>query len=86
MPVYDPDPPVGAALRRVRQMRDLTIEQAAARAKVTPNYLGEVERANRNPTAKVLGRILAGLRMTWTEFGTILDDMSVARRRVEDGQ
>jgi transcriptional regulator with XRE-family HTH domain len=76
---YDADPPIGPALRRLREKRELTIEQAAARAKVTPNYLGEVERSKRNPTLKVVARILAGLPITWAEFGALVDDMSGSR-------
>lgn len=70
---FDPDPPFGSVLRRLRQERDLTIEEAAKRADVTANYLGDVERGQRNPTMKVVARILAGLRVNWTEFARLLD-------------
>jgi transcriptional regulator with XRE-family HTH domain len=71
---FDPDPPFGSVLRRLRQERDLTIEEAAKRAQVTANYLGDVERGQRNPTMKVVARILAGLRVSWAEFAQLLDD------------
>ena len=70
---FDPDPPFGTVLRHLRQQRGLTIEEAATRGGVTTNYLGDVERGQRNPTMKVVARILAGLRVTWAEFATILD-------------
>lgn len=70
---FDPDPPFGAVLRRLRQEQGLTIEEAAQRAQVTGNYLGDVERGQRNPTMKVVARILAGLRVSWVEFATQLD-------------
>lgn len=70
---FDPDPPFGSVLRRLRQERDLTIEEAAKRAQVTANYLGDVERGQRNPTMKVVARILAGLRVSWAEFAQLLD-------------
>ncbi|HEX2093945.1 MAG TPA: helix-turn-helix transcriptional regulator [Longimicrobiaceae bacterium] len=70
---YDPDPPYGAALRQLRQARGLTIEEAARRGGVTANYLGDVERGQRNPTIRVVGRILAGLRVTWAEFAQVLN-------------
>lgn len=70
---FDPDPPFGTVLRRLRQERGFTIEQAAKRADVTANYLGDVERGQRNPTMKVVARILAGLRVTWGEFAQLLD-------------
>jgi transcriptional regulator with XRE-family HTH domain len=40
---------------------------------VTANYLGDVERGQRNPTMKVVARILAGLRVSWAEFAQLLD-------------
>jgi XRE family transcriptional regulator, regulator of sulfur utilization len=70
---FDPDPPFGSVLRRLRQERDFTIEEAAKRAQVTANYLGDVERGQRNPTMKVVARILAGLRVSWAEFARLLD-------------
>lgn len=70
---YDPDPPFGAILRRLRQERGYTIEEAARRGGVTPNYLGDVERGQRNPTIRVVARILAGLRVTWGEFAHLLE-------------
>lgn len=70
---FDPDPPFGAVLRRLRQEQGLTIEEAAQRAQVTANYLGDVERGQRNPTMKVVARILAGLRVSWVEFAVQLD-------------
>ena len=70
---YDPDPPFGAVLRRLRQERGFTIEETARRGGVTTNYLGDVERGQRNPTMKVVARILAGLRVTWVEFANLLE-------------
>lgn len=70
---FDPDPPFGSVLRRLRQDRGFTIEEAAKRADVTANYLGDVERGQRNPTMKVVARILAGLRVSWTDFAAQLD-------------
>lgn len=73
MPRFDPDPPFGAVLRRLRTARGYTIEEAAKRGGITANYLGDVERAQRNPTLKVVARILAGLGVTWTEFAQLVD-------------
>jgi transcriptional regulator with XRE-family HTH domain len=70
---FDPDPPFGAVLRRLRTARGYTIEEAAMRGGITANYLGDVERAQRNPTLKVVARILAGLGVTWTEFAQLVD-------------
>lgn len=73
MPEFDPDPLFGAALRRLRQERGLTIEEAAKRGDVTANYLGDVERGQRNPTMKVVARILAGMHISWSEFAAALE-------------
>ena len=73
---YESDPPFGTVLRRLRTDRGYTIEEAAQRSGVTANYLGDVERGQRNPTMKVVARILAGLRVTWVEFATLLDNPS----------
>jgi transcriptional regulator with XRE-family HTH domain len=78
MAYYDPEPPIGAALRAIRTERGCTIEEAASRGKITANYLGDVERSERNPTMKVVARLLAGLKVTWTEFGAVLDRLSAS--------
>lgn len=67
------DPDVGAVLRAFRLRRGLTQEQLAARAKMHRNYVGGVERGEKSPTLKSVGRILAVLGVTWTEFGAALD-------------
>jgi transcriptional regulator with XRE-family HTH domain len=72
---FDSDPPFGAVLRRLRQERGLTIEEAAKRGDVTANYLGDVERGRRNPTMKVVARILAGMSVSWSEFAAVLEGM-----------
>lgn len=72
----DPVPPFGAVLRSLRQGRGYTIEEAARRAKISANYLGDVEHGRRNPTIKVVARILAGLRVSWVEFGKLVDESS----------
>jgi XRE family transcriptional regulator, regulator of sulfur utilization len=74
---FDSDPPFGAVLRRLRQERGLTIEEAAKRGDVTANYLGDVERGRRNPTMKVMARILAGMRVSWSEFAAVLEGLDV---------
>ncbi len=72
---FDSDPPFGAVLRRLRQQRGFTIEEAAKRGDVTANYLGDVERGRRNPTMKVMARILAGMHVSWSEFAAVLEGM-----------
>jgi DNA-binding XRE family transcriptional regulator len=56
-----------------RLERGLTQEQLAAKAKMHRNYVGGVERGEKSPTLKSVGRILAVLGVTWTELGAALD-------------
>ncbi|HEU0300145.1 MAG TPA: helix-turn-helix transcriptional regulator [Longimicrobium sp.] len=64
---------MGAILRAFRVERGLTQEQLAARARMHRNYVGGVERGEKSPTLKSVGRMLAVLGVTWTEFGAALD-------------
>lgn len=73
----DSDPPFGAVLRSLRQQRGFTIEEAAKRGDVTANYLGDVERGQRNPTMKVVARILAGMHISWSEFAAVLEGVEI---------
>ena len=75
------EPPFGAVLRALREERGLTLEQTAARSRVSPNYLGDVERGVRNATLRVVARILAGLGATWTEFGHHVDEAELVPPR-----
>lgn len=60
---------VGANLRSLRRERDLTQQDVAERAKVSVNYVSEVERGLRNPSVLTLARIAkAGLGVELTEL------------------
>jgi transcriptional regulator with XRE-family HTH domain len=48
---------VGANIRRHRLERDLSQEEVAFRVHITPSYFGQIERAKRNVSIEVLGRI-----------------------------
>lgn len=51
----------GRQIRRLRQEAELTIEELAFRAKLHPNYLGDIERGDRNPTILNLKKIAEAL-------------------------
>ena len=70
----DTTPPFGKILRALREERRLTLDEAGRKSRLSPNYIGDVERGMRNPTLKVVARILAGLRVSWAEFGDRVDD------------
>lgn len=52
---------VGQNVRRLRVERKLTQEQLAHDAGIDLTYLGGIERARRNPSVDVLGRLAASL-------------------------
>lgn len=60
-----PTPPtkahLGAAIRRLRNERELSIEALAAAANMHPTYLSGIERGNYNPSWTKLGGLAAGL-------------------------
>jgi transcriptional regulator with XRE-family HTH domain len=62
------DPPIGAVLRDFRVQRGLSHEQVAATAKMHRNYVGGVERGEKSPTMKTVGRILAVLGVSWSDL------------------
>ena len=52
---------LGARVRTLREERDLTQEELAARAGLSANYVGEIEGGKRNPSALVLFALARGL-------------------------
>lgn len=57
-----------AALRAERKARGLTQRQLSVRAKLTPNYVGEIERGRRMITLLTLRRLAAALQLTTSEL------------------
>ncbi len=55
---------VGAALRRLRLDRELTLREVAAAARVSMPYLSEIERGRKEPSSEVLAGICTALGMT----------------------
>jgi transcriptional regulator with XRE-family HTH domain len=55
---------VGAALRRIRLDRELTLREVAAAARVSMPYLSEIERGRKEPSSEVLAGICAALGLT----------------------
>jgi transcriptional regulator with XRE-family HTH domain len=64
---------VGAALRDARERQDLTQERVGELAGLHRNYVGSVERGERNVSIEALERWLAALRLTWKELGQRID-------------
>jgi transcriptional regulator with XRE-family HTH domain len=57
----DPFKNFGREVRRLRKGRGLTIEQLAERAELSTNYLGAVERGEKNPSLGTVVSIARGL-------------------------
>ena len=48
---------IGKRIREIRKMQNLTIEQLAEKAEITPNYMGQIERGARTPSTDSLIRL-----------------------------
>jgi transcriptional regulator with XRE-family HTH domain len=70
------NPAIGTVLRDLRLQRGLTQEELAAKAKMHRNYIGGLERGEKSPTIKSVGRLISVLGLTWTELGSALDAQS----------
>lgn len=53
--------PFGKVVRRVRRMKKLTLEQAAAKAAISTNYLGSIELGQRDPSVSTVTAIAQAL-------------------------
>lgn len=54
---------LGQAVRRLRREADLTQEELAARAGISANYVGEIERGECNPSVLVMFALARGLNV-----------------------
>lgn len=59
---------IGNRVRELRLACGLSQEQLALEANITPAYLCQVERGNRNPTVALMGRLCTVLGVTLAEF------------------
>ena len=62
---------LGQIVRNKRIQRNLTQAELSTRAKVDRNYIGMLERGERNPSYLSLLKIASGLDMTINELLTI---------------
>lgn len=68
-----PSSEVGPVLRAFRLERGFSQEHLASKAGMHRNYIGGIERGEKSPTFKSVGRILDVLGVSWTELGEALD-------------
>ena len=59
---------LGENIRRVRAARRLTQEKLAELAQLDRTYVGSLERAERNPSLDVMGRVARALGVTLAEL------------------
>jgi transcriptional regulator with XRE-family HTH domain len=57
----------------LRKQRGLSQEKFAAQSQVDRAYVGGIERGKRRPSFFVIEKLLAGLDVTWADFGAALD-------------
>ena len=71
---------LGSALRDFRAQAGLSQEDLANEAGLHRNYVGGVERGERNPSFESIGRILRALGVTWSQLGRALEQRKSAVR------
>jgi transcriptional regulator with XRE-family HTH domain len=65
----------GRAIRLRRRIRDLTQETLAARAGISSNHLGEIERGRRDPRLTTALRLVEALELTRPERSMLWDEV-----------
>lgn len=73
---------IGALLRRAREERRLRLVDVAARARLSPQYLSEVERGLKEPSSEVLAALTEALDLTLVDLAQgIVDALGTPARR-----
>ncbi|MUT64925.1 helix-turn-helix domain-containing protein [Paenibacillus sp. NEAU-GSW1] len=66
---------VGERVRQLRKEKNLTQEELAERSSLHTNYVGQVERGEKNLTLETLEKIVAGLDVSLEELFRFLGPM-----------
>lgn len=66
---------LGERIRFLRRERNLSQEQLGELAELHTNYIGQVERGEKNVTVESLEKIAAGLRVSLEELFRYIDPM-----------
>jgi transcriptional regulator with XRE-family HTH domain len=81
---YEPPPPelvrLGAALKMLREERDLKQIEAASRADMTEGQISNIERGKNNPGWLVVMRLLKGLDATLADLLAAYESASNGER------
>ena len=71
---------LGKVLRSFREKMRISQEKLAEMASLHRTYIGSVERGERNPSFKSLGRVLQSMGISWSHFGKHLDSELMRKR------
>ena len=74
---------IGGRLRRIRQDKDLTLEQVEAATKISSPYLSKVERDHSLPSPETFERIARSLEIPDDDLAHLLNDLLFERDRTE---
>lgn len=69
---------LGERLRQLRHERGETLDRAARRAGVSPQYLSEVERGVKEPSSEMIAAITGALDVTLVDLVSAVADRLVA--------
>jgi transcriptional regulator with XRE-family HTH domain len=72
-PPRDPQPALGAAIRKLRQQRKLSQEDLAHDAGLTTSALSSIERGKSNPTWATVRRIAAALGVSMSKLAQLAE-------------
>jgi transcriptional regulator with XRE-family HTH domain len=64
---------LGLAIRELRKQRDLSQEELAHASGLHPTYLSGIERGQRNPTWRSLGRVSEALGVRMSELAELAE-------------
>ncbi|HID95094.1 MAG TPA: XRE family transcriptional regulator [Candidatus Latescibacteria bacterium] len=71
---------LGERIRTLRRKKRLTQQDLAERAGVDPKYIGQIERAETNPTIKIIARIAEELDISLPELFTFPPEKYVVKK------
>lgn len=74
---------LGARLRRMRREQELTLDELADRAGLSPQYLSEIERGRKEPSSEMIAAVAGALGLGLLELTTeVADELRRGRRGV----
>jgi transcriptional regulator with XRE-family HTH domain len=73
MPIEPASPRLAAAIRALREQQELTQEEVAIDAGITPGNLSKIERARANPTWTTVERIAVALDVSLGDLVRVVE-------------